>query len=250
MLKIIIILFGLILSSSVFAVAKSEMSSGNQLVIGLSPGLTWVSSNKTQTLNLQSDIAKTYTADNNTSFFPGAEIFIGWQKPWLANFIRQSLISQLGISIAGAGNAKLSGDIWEDADPNFNNSSYNYKVNHTQVALKGRLIRHSSCTFEPYISASVGVGFNHAYAFSIQPKITEEVAAPPFNSNTTTTLTYTLGVGLQKSLTTHLQAAIGYEFSDWGKTQLARAAGQTLNQGLTLNHLYAQQVQLSLFYIV
>ena len=85
---------------------------------------------------------------------------------------------------------------------------------------------------------------------TIKPKTVEEVAAPPFQSNNTTTFVYTLGVGIQKSFSSHLQGAIGYEFADWGKNNLARAAGQTLNQGLTLNHLYAHQIQLSLFYIV
>ncbi len=244
------ILFGAMLSSSVFAAAESEMSSGNHFFIGLSPGITWVTGNQAQTLNLQSDIAKTYTADNNTPYFPNAEIFIGWQKALAAHFIRQSLTSQLGLSVAVAGNAKLSGDIWEDGDPNFNNFSYNYKVTHTHVALKGRLIGKSSFILEPYVSGSIGVGFNRAYGFTSQPKISGEVAAPPFGSNTTTTFVYTLGVGLQKSLNENLQVAVGYEFADWGKTQLSRAAGQTQNQGLTLNHLYANQVQLSLFYIV
>lgn len=59
-----------------------------------------------------------------------------------------------------------------------------------------------------------------------------------------------LGVGLQKAIMTHLQAAVGYEFSDWGQNQLGRAAGQTMNQGLSANHMYAQQVQCSLFYII
>jgi opacity protein-like surface antigen len=80
------------------------------------------------------------------------------------------------------------------------------------------------------------------------PKITSEVAPPPFGSNTTTTFTYALGIGLQKALPCGFAAAIGYEFTDWGRTQLARAASQTLNQGPTLNHLYANQLLLSLFY--
>jgi opacity protein-like surface antigen len=250
MFRIFIMLFCIVFSACVFALPESGVPSGNQFFVGLSAGPTWISGNKTQTLTLQPDVQKTYTADSSTPYFSTAEIFIGWQKPWIHSFIGQPLISQLGISIATAGNAKLSGDIWEDADPDFNNFNYNYKIQHTQVALKGRLISNSNFIVQPYVSGSIGVGFNHAYDFKIQPQSSAEIAAPPFNSNTSTTFTYTLGIGLQKSLTTNLQIAVGYEFGDWGKIQLSRAAGQTLNQGLTLSHLYSHQVQLSLFYIV
>ncbi len=221
----------------------------NHFLIGISAGPTWVSGNETQTLNLQSDIRKTYTADNTHNYFPSVALFLGWQKLWVTHLLKQPLLGQLGIVIAGAGQAKLQGDIWEDADPNFNNFTYSYKVQHTHVAIQGRLIGNCGFFFEPYISGSVGLGYNRAYDFTITPKISEEVAAPPFGSKTTTAFVYTLGIGLQRSFNSNLAAAIGYEFADWGNTNLARATGQTMGHGLSLNHLYAHQIQLSLFYI-
>jgi opacity protein-like surface antigen len=245
-----VLVLGILLSNSVFAVMKDEMPPANQWVIGVSPGLGWISGNQTQTINLEPDVAKTYTAGDSNTSFPSGEIFVGWQRQWFVPAIKHALISQLGLSVAAAGYATLTGDIWEDADPAFNNFSYNYKVSHAQVALKGRLICDANFIVQPYISGGLGVGFNRAYDFTITPKDTAEVAAPPFNSNTTTTFTYSVGIGLQKSVTPHLQVALGYEFADWGKTQLSRASGQTVNQGLSLNHLYSQQVLLSLFYVV
>lgn len=243
--KIISILCCTLLASRAFATI--EMPTGDHFFLGVSPGLTWVTGNKTQTIFLEPDVEKTYTANNGNSNIPSGEIFLGWQKSFLA--LNQSLISQLGISVVEAGTAKLSGDIWEDADPDFDNFTYNYKINHTHVALKGRLVSNSDLAFQPYISGSIGVGFNNAHAYSSQAIVDGEIPAPPFNSNTTTTFIYTVGIGLQKALTTNLQVALGYEFADWGKTQLSAADGQTVNQGLTLNHLYANQLQLSLFYI-
>jgi opacity protein-like surface antigen len=117
------------------------------------------------------------------------------------------------------------------------------------VALKGRLISNGKWFVSPYISASVGVSFNHEFDFSIQPTNSTEVAPPPFNSNSNTSFVYTAGIGFQKSLTENLQVALGYEFADWGKAQLSRADGQTINQGLTVNNLYTNQLLLSLFYI-
>jgi len=245
MLRIILLIALLYLPGIVLA---GTLFDDTHWVTGLSAGSTWTTGNKKQTFNLQSDIVKTYTADNNHHAFPSAELFAGLQKPLF--LMQQSLLAQLGLSIAGGDHADLSGDIWEDADSTFDNFNYKYKVNHVLVAIKGRLAGSCNRIVEPYISASAGVAYNRAYDFKITPKISEEVPAPPFGSNTKTTFSYTVGIGLQKSFTPQLQAALGYEFSDWGKTQLSRASGQTLNQGLTLNHLYAQQLQLSVFYLV
>ena len=57
-------------------------------------------------------------------------------------------------------------------------------------------------------------------------------------SNTVTTFTYTVGAGLQYTVTQHWQVGIGYEFADWGSSHLDAAAGQQLGRGLALNHLY------------
>ena len=70
-----------------------------------------------------------------------------------------------------------------------------------------------------------------------------------FASNTTTAFTYTLGAGVQRYLNPHWQAGIGYEFADWGRSQLNRALGQTLNSGLSLSHLYTNGFLLNLTYL-
>lgn len=237
------------LSGNVLAEIVSPTPYNTDWVIGLSAGSTWVSGNKSQTINLQPDIAKTYTASHTNNVIPSFELFVGAQKPLTTRLTQHPVLGQLGLSIAEAGNANLTGDIWEDANPNFDNFNYKYKVNHTFVGLKGRLTADSGFIVDPYISGSVGVGFNRAYNFVITPIISNEVAPPAFASNTTATFSYTLGIGLQKTVAKNLQVAIGYEFADWGMTSLSRAAGQTTGSGPTLNHLYAQTLQLSLFYV-
>lgn len=248
MFRIIIIFFGILLSNSVLAETLKTTVADTGLVAGFSAGPAWVSGNKTQTLTLQPDIVKTYKASDSNNVISNFELFVGYQKPIVTHLMSNCLLGQLGLSVAEAGNANLPGDIWEDADPNFDNFNYKYKVNHVLVAVKGRLLGHYGYFVEPYISGSLGVGFNHAYGFTITPKIPEEVPAPAFTSNTTTAFSYTLGIGLQKAVSENLQVAVGYEFSDWGKSTLSPAAGQTTSHGLTQNHLYAQTLQLSLFY--
>jgi opacity protein-like surface antigen len=237
------------LSSSAFAEIINTTAFNTDLLIGLSAGPTWVSGNQTQTINLQPDIVKTYTASQTNNVIPSFEFFIGCQKPIAAHLVSPSFLGQLGLRIAEAGNANLKGNIWEDADPNFNNFNYQYKINHVDVSMKGRLIGDFGYVVKPYISGSIGVGFNRAYGFTVTPIISEAVAPPTFASNTTTTVSFTLGIGLQKTIYENLQVAIGYEFADWGRSSLSPAAEQTTSRGPTLNHLYAQTLQFSLFYV-
>ena len=102
----------------------------------------------------------------------------------------------------------------------------------------------------PYLSGKVGLGFNKAKSFSIEPKIVPEVPAPGFGSHTATAFSYAIGLGVQKELITNLHLGVGYEFADWGNSHLAAAPGQTINSGLQLNHLYTNGLQLSLNYII
>jgi opacity protein-like surface antigen len=238
----------LLLSSSAFAITANQAPSDRHYVIGISAGPTWITGSQTQTISIEPTLTNTYTSHNTNHLFSTGEIFLGMQKGGLP--LNQPLLGQLGISVVGSGNAHLGGDIWLDGDPAFNNFNYTYKVNHLHVALKGRVIANYDSLLHPYLSASAGMGVNRAYDFAINANISEAIPPPAFRSNSTTAFTYTVGLGMQTSLTPQLQAALGYEFSDWGKTQFSPAPYQTINQGLTQNHLYAHEVQLSLFYTI
>ena len=213
-------------------------------VVTVSVGPAWSSANKTQTFFLQPDIEKTYASTNGSSSLISGEIFFGLQRP-----LHSMLDGQLGLAVAGASNVNLSGDVWEDANPDFNNYVYKYNVNHGHVAVKGKLLSHFNSIYHPYISGSVGVGFNHAYAFGLTPKIVEEIPAPLFQANTTSAFTYTLGLGISKEINANWQVGVGYEFSDWGKSHLAAAPGQTIGYGLALTHLYTNELQLSITFL-
>lgn len=154
------------------------------------------------------------------------------------------------MAVAATSNLKIEGDVWEDADPAFYNFFYSYKINHIHIAAKGKLIGNFITFVNPYLSGSLGVGFNRARDFTITPKIFEEGPAPEFTSNTRTAFTYTVGAGIQKDFFSRWQLGIGYEFADWGKSNLERAPGQTLDNVLGLNHLYTHELQFSVSYII
>lgn len=212
----------------------------------ISAGPTWARGGDTQTFFLAPDIEKTYAAQKSTNALASGELFLGMQ---------QSLSSQwlgaLGLAVATTGNAKMQGAIWDDADVEFNNYRYQYKVSNTRIALKGKLSLDNKNRFAvmPWVSASAGVGFNRAHGFTNTPVIFEAVPNANFSNNTKTAFTYTLGAGVQKSINAHWQIGVGYEFADWGKSSLGRASGQTLNSGLELKHLYTNGVMFNLTYL-
>lgn len=231
------------LSATSFAGTMGPMSMPRAWapMISLSGGPAWTENGKSQTFYLQPDVQKTYAANNNKTTLATGEIFLGLQHP-----INSMFTGQFGVAFAAASSARLNGDQWEDADPDFNNFYYNYKVNHARIAAKAKLLADFGQVVQPYISGSIGAGFNHAHDFTINTRLFEEIPAPPFTDHTTTALAYTLGIGVQKAMGTNWQVGIGYEFASWGKSNLGSAPGQTPNSSLHLSHLYTNELQLSL----
>jgi opacity protein-like surface antigen len=210
----------------------------------VSAGPVWARGGETQTFFLAPEIEKTYVARKSNNALAAGELFLGIQKS-----LSPQWLGQLGLAGAITGNAKLQGVIWDDADPQFDNYRYQYKVWNGRVAVKGKLLLDKGYWLMPWVSASLGVGFNSAHDFTNTPLIFEALPNPNFTNHTKTAFTYTLGAGVQKALNAHWQIGAGYEFADWGKSELGRAQGQTLNTGLALNHLYTNGVLFHLTYV-
>lgn len=221
------------------------MPMSQRFLATLSGGPGWYEAGQTKSFYLQPGYNNTYFAIKPTHVLASGEFFMGLQQGIFAH-----TYGQLGIAIATSSDATLQGHIWQLADPIFDNFSYQYKINHSHLALKGKLLSDVlSSTCLPYLSGSVGVGLNRSFLFSMTSFIFEALPQAEFSSHTETSLTYTVGAGIQQSLNQHWQLGIGYELTDWGSSALSRAAGQTMNGGLFLNHLYINQLQLSLSYL-
>lgn len=212
----------------------------------LSLGAAWANAGETQTFYLAPAIRKTYSATKKSTVLFAGELFVGMEKS-----LSSQWRGELGLALATTGNAKLQGEIWDDANVRFNNYSYNYTVANTRLGLKGKLLydNDNSLCLMPWVSASAGVGFNRSNDFTNTPLIFEAVPNENFSNNTSTDFSYTLGVGLDKSISQHCRVGVAYEFSDWGKSSLGRASGQTLGSGLALNHLYTNGVMFNLTYL-
>lgn len=120
----------------------------------VSVGPVWARGGETQTFFLTSEIEKTYAARKSNNALASGELFLGMQK-----LLSPQWFGQLGLVGAINGNAKLQGVIWDDADVQFNNHSYQYKVQNTRLAVKGKLLYDKGYWAMPWLNASLGVGF-------------------------------------------------------------------------------------------
>jgi opacity protein-like surface antigen len=211
----------------------------------ISAGPVWARGGETQLLFLTPELERTYVANKSTKTLFNGEAFLGLHKS-----LTQIMKAQLGLAVGYAAPVRLSNDIWDGIDVDFNNYISYYKIQHTHIALKGKLLADAGYWVTPWISGSLGAGFNKAYGFSSAPIIFEALPISDFSSHTQTAFTYTVGAGLQKTLSEHWQVGVGYEFADWGKSHLGRAEGQTQNNGIGLNHLYTNGVLLNLTFTI
>lgn len=246
--------YHLVFSLATASMLASQVSAGTMGLVtepknwtwigSVSAGPVWARGGDTQTFYLTPEIEKTYAAKKSTYDLASGELFVGIQKS-----LSSQWLGQLGLAVATTGNAHLQGVIWDDADPQFDNFTYRYKIQHTQVAVKGKLLFDKNSWLTPWIGGSLGIGFNNARAYHSVPTIFEAVPTPDFSSHTQTAFTYTVGSGVQKALNEHWQAGVGYEFANWGKNHLGRAREQTLNEGLALNRLYTNGILFNLTFI-
>lgn len=203
----------------------------------ISAGPVWAKGGNTQTIFITPEIGRTYVATHSTQTLFDGEAFLGVQKT-----LTPTLQSQLGLAVGYTAPLKLTQDVWDGDISDYNNYVSQYKIQHTHLAMKGKLLMDAGYWVTPWVSGSLGVGFNRAYGFHSDAVIFEALPTSDFSSHTQTAFTYTLGAGVQKTLNNHWQVGVGYEFADWGKSRLGPTATQTQNSGLSLNHLYTNGV--------
>lgn len=220
-------------------------------VFMLSVGPVWQSSGGNETtFYLQPGVQKTFDPNPSNSALADGEFFWGLQRTLTSHFA-----GQLGVAVAATSSAHFTGRVWDDADPDFSNFIYHYRVNHAHVAIKGKLLANVNerrlwlASVQPWISGSVGAGLNNATHFTLTQLLPEAFPFPPFHNHNATAYTYTIGIGVQRAIVNQVQVGVGYEFADWGKSQLAPATGQTLGSGLWSNHLYTNGLMFNITYL-
>lgn len=234
----------------IITVAASAGTMGGTLVqdwhwfSSVSAGPAWTNPEQIQSIYLTPEIEKTYVTNESTQTIGSGDLFVGVQQQ-----LSYGLLGQFGLAAAISGNAHIQGIIWDDEDPQFDNLVYRYKVFHSHIAVKGKLFKDLGYWFTPWISGSLGVGFNNSYDFSNTALIYEALPNENYTNYTQNTFTYTVGAGIQRILNDHWSFGAGYEFADWGKSELGKSSEQIFNTKLKLNHLYSNAVLFNITYL-
>jgi opacity protein-like surface antigen len=216
------------------------------LVVSVSGGLVLASPGDTQTLNLTSSITNSYVAEPKADSALGVELFAGLRR-------KVSGVGevQYGLALANVSPFTTSGVIWEEADPTFDNYAYSYDLSQTRIALKGRtVLDFTFLGVRPFVSASLGLGFNRAESFAAVPTIDGAAAISGFQPNSMTSFTYTLGLGAEYSIDPRWRVGLGIEFGDLGKFSLGSVAGQTTDERLKIDHVYTRGALLSVSFVL
>ncbi|KTD62489.1 outer membrane protein [Legionella shakespearei] len=211
-------------------------------IITLSGGPSWGTAGQNQYLYPSPlPMYNFYTYNSPTSTMANAEIFFGLQRP-----ILPYMLGELGLGVAGVSDAKVTGTVNVNGFPDL--YGYEYKVNHVRIELKGKLIGNTCQPVQPYVSGSLGVGFNNSHDYR-NGYIDPNLYLPPwFESNTTVAFAYSLGAGVQTMVSKHWQVGVGYEFADLGKSFLGDD-NATLVTGPRLTHMYNHQLLFSLSFL-
>ncbi|WP_298624939.1 outer membrane beta-barrel protein [uncultured Legionella sp.] len=211
-------------------------------IITLSGGPAWASPGQNQYLYPQPlPQFNHYSYHSQTTTLGSGELFFGLQR-----MIQPNILGELGLGVAGAGEAKVSGVVNVNGIPDVH--SFDYKVSHARVEMKGKLIGVSFQPVQPYLSGSFGAGFNSSHSYNTLSRLPYVYPSPWFADNTTVAFSYTLGAGLQMMLAPHWQIGVGYEWADWGKSYLGED-GSTITKGPRLTHLYTNELLFSLSYL-
>ena len=211
----------------------------------LSGGPGWAFSGENQRIVLQPSVERTFIANKKAGTLATGEFFIGWQR-----ILYPHIAGQVGFAFATSSSAKFKGKVLHNSIPGPNDMNYHYKVNFSDMSVKGKLLMDAKYCLQAYLSGSLGVGFNRTHEFRLKPEVPRPILPfPAFTQHTKTGVTYTLGLGMQAVFNAHWQAGLGYEFADRGKFHFAIAPNQTIGSGLQLNNLYVHQLQFSLSYL-
>jgi opacity protein-like surface antigen len=242
--KIFLSLLASLLPAMTFAsdsILPDDLPKEYSSVITFSGGVAFATAGQNQYLYPSPVPAFQYYAYNSSSSTAATgEIFFGLQEALSPNWV-----GQLGLSLAGMTDVKVTGSTNVNGNPNA--YDYSYKVSHGRLALRGKLIAECVKSMQPYVTGSLGVAFNDSHDY-IPVWNNASVDAPLwYGSNVTTAFPYSVGLGVQKNINKNWQAGVGYEFADLGKSYL-NGDGVVLGKGLRLTHLYTNQVLLSVSY--
>jgi opacity protein-like surface antigen len=101
---------------------------------------------------------------------------------------------------------------------NINPFDYTHRIHSQQFLVEGKLQNAAHTKIQPYLAFGLGAARNKSYpATTLMPAF---LAATEFPQNTTTSMSYMFGAGIDADLDKHWRIGIGYRFSDYGQVSI------------------------------
>lgn len=240
-----IVLFTFFLACSI-SFSATMASTPQKYFFSTSLGPSWTNSGEGQTIYFESDLLKGFepTNLNNSNLMFNGEFFFGIEKQYF-----KKIQSEFGLAVYISTPAKLNGYILEDASPELINYKYQYKISHEHFVIKSKWITENDYQLNPYISGSIGLGFNYSYHYQESPLLYQEPSFPGFQSRFNTSFIYSVGVGFRRPINEHFFGEVGYQLVSWGASGLNKASGQPINDSLKLSNLISQGIEFTLTYL-
>ncbi len=154
---------------------------------------------------------------------------------------------QIGVSYHYITTMSVNGTLEQGISPPFVPFSYSYSLHSSQLLAEGKWVHQWREAYYPYAAAGIGAGFNHAqnYATNIPDFMT---LTPYYSNHSSTSFSYSLGLGLDYALTKSITAGLGYRFSDLGHFALGNGAIRNIlvTSPLSQSHLYLNTLLIEL----
>ena len=154
---------------------------------------------------------------------------------------------RLGLSYHYITNMAINGLLEQGISPPYSSFTYAYKINSAQLLAEAKVLHQWRKKLYPYITGAIGSGFSRALEF--KTNVPNYLTLTPYYENhATTSLSYTLGFGIDLLALQSCSLGVGYRFSNLGHISLGR--GQIRNtqiaSQLNQSHLYLNSVQVEL----
>jgi opacity protein-like surface antigen len=156
---------------------------------------------------------------------------------------------QLGMSYHYTTNMDVDGSLQQGISPPFYPFTYHYSIDSSQVLAEAKLLQQWRDVFYPYLIGGIGAGFNRAknYSTSIPDYLT---FTPYYVDKSTTSFSYTVGLGIDFLKFQSLSLGLGYRFSDLGRAELGNGSirNRQIAGQLKQSHLYLNTALLEVNY--
>lgn len=127
--------------------------------------------------------------------------------------------------------------------PSSNQYAYKYAIKTHQFLIENKFL-YPWRRYYPYLSLGVGAASNHSYNYVVDILPLFTTFSPQFMDKTNTSLTYTIGFGIDMNLTPSTRLGLGYRFTDLGAAKTGKGVIDNIitNNQLSQLHLCTNEI--------